>query len=166
MGTYGKLGRAAVCAALLALTVAAGQARAAQVDLTQGWGAARACFVLGGVAECFADGAAMQAREAEVAPALAASASCGAPLRLYANTGYGGRELDLYDRGYWQNLSDYGFDGATSSYRVGSCDTHLAEGGDGGGYWYPGDTSSGHAEPALTAGSSDWDNRISSVYLE
>jgi hypothetical protein len=137
------------------------------IDLSQGWGAAQACLVLAGATECFRDRAAMQAREESLAstPSVA-TATCGSPLRLFSDGGYGGRELDLYDRGYWQNLDAWSFANVLSSYRVGGCGVHLAENANGGGLWYPGDTSAGSAEPALTAGSSNWDNRVSSVYIQ
>jgi hypothetical protein len=141
-----------------------------QIDLAQGWGDARACVVArsGGVVECFADQAGLLAREAQlgarnVAPAAVASASCATPLRLYADTGYGGRELDFYDRGFWQNLSDWSFGNQLSSYRVGGCGVSLADGANGGGSSYPGNTSAGHAEPAMSSG---WDNRVSSIFIK
>ncbi len=140
------------------------------IDLAQGWGQARACLVYqqAGIVECFRDRAGLQAREQQLAasgvlPRVSAAAACSSPLRLSTDIYYGGRELALYDRGYWQNLSTWSFDNQTSSYKVGGCGVHLADYANGGGSWYPGNTSAGWWEPFMLSG---WDNRISSVYLQ
>jgi hypothetical protein len=125
-------------------------------------GDTQACLVLRGITECFPDRAGLAAREAELALALPA-ASCSTPLKLFADSGYGGRELDFYDRGFWQNLSAWSFDNQLSSYKVGACGVHLAENANGGGSWYPGNTSANHSEPSMLSG---WDNRISSIYIQ
>ncbi|MGH9264540.1 MAG: hypothetical protein ACRD1D_07600, partial [Acidimicrobiales bacterium] len=127
------------------------------LNLAESWAEARACLVWrqGGVLECFRSEQALEAREAQLGPRRAEqrstptstiasyayySSSCSSSLRLYDYTWYGGRQLSFWDRGYWQNLSDYGFGDQTSSYIVGGCYAHLAEHGDGGGWWYPGPT--------------------------
>lgn len=139
------------------------------IDLAQGWGDAQACLVseAASVVECFRDRAGLQARETQLQAQLAspatASASCSSPLRLYADSSYGGRELDFYDRGYWQNLSDWSFDNQLSSYKIGPCAAHLAENANGGGSWYPGTTSAGHNEPVMQSG---WSDRVSSIYIQ
>ena len=68
------------------------------IDLSRGWGEARACVVVDTdrLAECFRDIASLQARETELAADVSILASCSTPLRLFANTGYGGQELDIY----------------------------------------------------------------------
>jgi hypothetical protein len=139
------------------------------IDLSQGWGAAQACVVYqgAGVVECFRDAAGLQARETQlqtagVSPATA-TASCSSPLRLFADGSYGGRELDFYDRGYWQNLDTWGFDNQLSSYRVGGCGVYLADGTYGSGSWYPGNTSAGHSESSMLSG---WNDRVSSIYIQ
>ena len=141
-----------------------------QIDLSQGWGEAQACLVdrSAGVIECFRDRAGLMAREAELDAGAAATpssalASCSGPLRLFADSNYGGRELDFYDRGYWQNLSDWSFDNQLSSYKIGPCAAHLAENANGGGSWYPGTTSAGHNEPVMQSG---WSDRVSSIYIQ
>lgn len=141
-----------------------------QIDLSQGWGEAKACLVYqqGGIVECFRDRAGLQAREAQLATSsvlspASALAACSSPLRLYADIYYGGRELALYDRGYWQNLSTWDFDNQLSSYKVGACGVRLAENAYGGGTWYPGSTTAGAWEPFMLSG---WDNRVSSVYIQ
>lgn len=139
------------------------------IELSHGWGDARACLVsqAAGVAECFRDRAGLEARESQlqaqtVSPATA-TASCSTPLRLFADASYGGRELDFYDRGYWQNLGTWGFDNQLSSYRVGGCGVYLADGTYGGGSWYPGNTSAGHSESSMLSG---WNDRVSSIYIQ
>jgi hypothetical protein len=143
------------------------------IDLSQGWGDAQACLVDKGAAtvQCFRDRADLRARESQLetqaVPALSAVASltatCSAPLRLFADGSYGGRELDFYDRGYWQNLSVWGFDNQLSSYIVGGCGAYLADYANGGGSWYPGNTNAGHGEPVVTSG---WNDRVSSIYIQ
>lgn len=135
------------------------------IDLSRGWGEARACVVFDveRVGECYRDVATLQARETEFASEASILASCSTPLRLFANTGYGGQELDIYTRGVWQNLSTWGFDNQLSSYKVGACGSHLAENANGGGSWYPGNTGAGAQSSSMLSG---WDNRVSSVYLQ
>jgi hypothetical protein len=153
-----------------------------KVDLAGDWGEARACLVWrqGGVLECFRSEAALDAREAQLrgggrpAPAqeqeadvtiasasYASSSYCGSSLRLYEHNWYGGRKLSFWDRGYWQNLSDYGFDDKTSSYIVGACYVHLAEHANGWGWWYGGPTYPYAGEPVM-----GWQDVISSIYIE
>jgi hypothetical protein len=152
------------------------------LDLAGDWGEARACLVWrqGGVLECFRTPQALAGRERALSakgggapggPPQPASGtvsafsaySCWSSLRLFDYGGYGGRELDFWDRGFWQNLGDYGFDNSTSSYIVGGCYSHLAEYRDGAGWWYPGDTSPYHGEPYMY---SSWNDRVSSIYIE
>ncbi len=147
------------------------------IDLSGDWDDAQACLIWreGGVLECFRTRQALEARGAELAPGPPASEltesgaavasysySCGPPLKLFDWTGYGGRELWFYDRGYWQNLGDYGFGDRTSSYVVGGCDVYLADYRDGGGWWYPGPTYAYAGEPAMQWG---WQNHLSSIYI-
>jgi hypothetical protein len=148
-----------------------------RLDMAGDWGAARACLVWrqGGVVECFRSAAAMEQRSRQLSSgrgvqaqtgtaALSASSfSCSSSLSLYDYGGYGGRQVSFWDRGYWQNLGDYGFDNSASSYIVGGCYSHLAEYRDGAGWWYPGDTSPYHGEPYMSA---SWNNRVSSIYIE
>jgi hypothetical protein len=154
------------------------------IDLAGDWGDADACLVWrqGGVLECFRTVEELDAREAELAPRRAAASggstrsnaiaggtvagstasySCSSSLRLYEHNYYGGRRLSFWDRGYWQNLSWYGFDNRTSSYLVGACYVHLAEHPDGGGWWYPGPAYPWAGEPAMW-----WQDVISSIYIE
>ena len=142
------------------------------IDLARGWDEARACLVWrqGGVLECFRTAEELDARGAQLRPSqdtttsvAASSYSCSSPLRLYYYTWYGGRQVSFWDRGWWQNLADYGFGDRTSSYVVGACYAHLAEHPDGGGWWYPGPTYPYAGEPVMY---SDWQNTISSIFVE
>ena len=133
-----------------------------QVDLSRGWGEARACMVRRAEpVECFRSAEAMSRREAGLITATA-SYSCVSPLRLYEHTWYGGRQLSFWSPGYWQNLGDYGFNDRTSSYKVGSCYAHLAEHSWGIGRWYPGYTGPYGWEPTMP----EWNDRVSSIYNE
>jgi hypothetical protein len=149
-----------------------------EIDLSAGWFEATACMVWRAVdvVECFRSVEALDNREAEIRQGIEAdgvtetelsalAASCSSPLRLFEHTTYGGRELRFYDRGYWQNLTSWSFNDELSSYKVGACSVHLAEHIGGGGYWYPGDTSAFHWEPAMSAGSTNWNDRVSSIYI-
>jgi hypothetical protein len=178
-----RLATAAVAAIFLAVLPASGLAGASQptppaspslalfegkqIDLSKGWGDARACLVYqgAGIVECFRDQAGLLAREAQLQTQIAdaPATTCSSPLRLFADASYGGRELDFYDRGYWQNLSTWSFDNQLSSYKVGACGVYLADYANGGGSWYPGNTSPGHDEPVMQSG---WDNRVSSIYIQ
>lgn len=141
------------------------------LDLPSGWGEARACLVweTAGVAECFRTEPAMDRRIAELTgsalPAVggAAVATCSTSVRLYEHTGYSGAVLAVVDRARWINLSSYGFDNRTSSYRVGACPAYFADSVGGGGEWYP--TSSTEAGDAASAMLSGWNDRVSSVYV-
>ncbi len=146
------------------------------IDLAGEWGDAKACLIWrqGGVLECFRTTQALEAREVQLAPrraALDASAygataaysySCSSPLRLYEYNWYSGRRLSFWDRGFWQNLGDYGFEDQASSYIVGGCYVYLAEHAYGGGWWYPGPNYPYAGVPAM---SWDWQNTISSIYI-
>ncbi len=152
-----------------------------KIDLAGDWGDATACLVWRqrGVMECFRSEAALDAREAQLGagrPPTAGppaedsqtasryayySSYCSSPLRLYEHPYYGGRRLSFWDRGYWQNLGDYGFDDQTSSYSVGGCYVHLAEHPNGGGWWYPGPTYPYAGDPWM-----GWQDVISSIYIE
>ncbi|MGH8925992.1 MAG: hypothetical protein ACRDWA_15355 [Acidimicrobiia bacterium] len=93
---------------------------------------------------------------------LSMLAQCSTGLRLYDGTGYTGSVLIVLDRSLWINLSSYGFDNRTSSYKVGACSSYFAENSNGGGSWYP--TSATEAWDQASSMQSGWDNRVSSVY--
>lgn len=70
------------------------------IDLSSGWGEATACVVFDAdrLAECFRDTASLHARETALGTDVSILASCSTPLRLFANTGYGGRARHLHAR--------------------------------------------------------------------
>ena len=147
------------------------------IDLTEGWGAARACVVWtrDGETDCYRSEAAADravakrdratARSTAMLPVtspfavpspwtLLWASSCADWLTLYEHTGYGGRSLRFRDQGYYQDLAAWGFAGETSSYRVGSCPATLR---DGGWTAYPGWTGAGATAWSMASG---WNDRI------
>lgn len=94
---------------------------------------------------------------------MSAQVACSSSLRLYDGTGYGGAVLNLSSRSTWLNLSTWGFDNRTSSYRIGACSSNLADYTGGGGSWYPGSASAGAQSSSMQTG---WNNRISSVFIK
>jgi hypothetical protein len=168
---------------LVALAVVAGSATSAGAsparppDLAHGWGNAKACILPpDGAVECFANVAGLRARSDRLragalarsgalarAGALAnglTSASC--PVVLFTGAGYTGNVLEVWPRGYWVNLADYGFDNATVSFYSYGCGFHLADYAWGGGWWYPGYTGPWAATWDMGWG---WDWRVSAVFI-
>jgi hypothetical protein len=134
------------------------------IDLQEGWGAARACTSGGTSTTCYRSEAAMDratavaARSIEITP----FAACSSSLRLYRSTSYGGSVLQLTTRNAYINLSGYGFNNDTSSYRVGACSAGFYDGSGGGAPTYPGSTGANASATSMVSG---WDNRVSSVYI-
>ncbi len=132
------------------------------IDLTKGWGEATACSSDGVSTACFRTEAdmdhALNARSSGPVPL----ASCSSSLRLYRSTGFAGGVLSLTTRNTYINLSAYGFDNDTSSFRVGACAAYFYDGANGGAPLYPGATGAGASASSMASG---WDNRISSVYI-
>lgn len=147
-----------------------------QIDLSEGWGEAQACLIWNdfGVSECFRSEAEMDERIAELEeangksplvgdPVLSGGSTCSGSLRLYDGTSYSSPVLFLADRFQWLNLSAYGFDQKTSSYRVGPCFAYFADLTNGGGDWYP--TSRTEAWDEYPSMINGWNNDVSSVYI-
>ena len=88
--------------------------------------------------------------------------ACASSLRLYNGHSYSGAILFLTTRGTIHNLVDYGFDNATSSYRVGGCSPRCFSLADLGGAVYPGYTGPWAQSPTMAAG---WNNAVSSAYI-
>lgn len=134
------------------------------IDLQEGWGAARACTSDGTSTTCYRSEAAMDRATAEAARSIEITpfAACSSSLRLYRSTSYGGSVLQLTTRGTVINLSGYGFDNDTSSYRVGACSAGFYDGSGGGAPTYPGSTGANASATSMVSG---WDNRVSSVYI-
>ena len=148
----------------------------AQLDLGQSWGSAKACLVQDSGVTCFATEADLNAfiaapadasggivsQVAAAAGTFSALSECGTYLRLYSSTGYGGSLLAIATELNWINLSAYGFDNTTSSYRIGDCAATFRDGSNGGGATYTGPTGAGVSASSMVSG---WDNRVSSIYI-
>ena len=148
----------------------------AEIDLSKSWGEATACVELGDHTECFRTEAEMleahpELGETATTDRMVASqvssdatilATCLTGLRLYRVTSYGGIALTLTTRSIWINLSTYGYDNDTSSYKVGACSSVFRAGASGSGSTYPGNTGAGAVATAMLAG---WDNVVSSVLI-
>lgn len=140
------------------------------IDLRDGWGDAKACTTDGVVTSCYDSEAEMDRATAPNSmltqtPSAVASfllASCASSLRLYNGLSYGTPMLQLSTRGSAINLSTYGWDNATTSYKVGACASVFYDGANGGGSVYPGNTSAGAQSASMVTG---WNDRISSVYI-
>jgi hypothetical protein len=89
-----------------------------------------------------------------------AAACSPTSLRSWENASYGGWVLYWERRQYWGNLTGQ-YNDAVSSFDMGNHSGHLSEHSNGGGYWYPGDTSV--CGFASNMGSS-WNDRVSSEY--
>ena len=76
---------------------------------------------------------------------------------------YTGSVASLADRERWANIGN-GMNNRGSSFVMGDHSGHLAEGYDGFGHWYPGDTGVCAFENNLNTNGSGWNNRISSRY--
>lgn len=134
------------------------------IDLSEGWGGAAACSSDGVTATCYRSEAEMDraAMASMASMAIVPLASCASSLRLYRSTSYGGAVLQLTTRGVYLNLSAYGFDNDTSSYKVGACASYFYDGANGGSPLYPGGTGANASATSMLTG---WDNRVSSVYI-
>ena len=132
------------------------------IDLTKGWGEATACWSKGESTACFRTEAEMDRTMNARSNGPTPLASCSSSLRLYRSTGFAGGVLSLTTQNTYINLSAYGFDNDTSSYRVGACAAAFYDGANGGAPLYPGATGAGASASSMAAG---WDNRISSVYI-
>jgi hypothetical protein len=149
-----------------------------ELELGESWGDANACIELGDHTECFrteqqllaahphygATGSTAKSTETVAAAtgAVTPSATCLSPLRLYRLTGFKGGTLVLTTRGVVLNLSTYGFDNDTSSFRVGACASTFWSGAFGSGSVYPGPTGACTSASSMSSG---WNNVLSSVYI-
>lgn len=129
------------------------------------WLDAEACLVwpeLLPAPECFPTEQEMDSRIAQLRDsAPAARLACSGTLRLYDGTSYGTPVLALSPGALWTNLSTYGFDNRTSSYRIGPCDAQFAADPWGGGAFYPQSATAAYmSSPSMISG---WNNRVSSV---
>jgi len=156
------------------------------VDLTAGWQDAQACLVwpeMLDAVECFSSEAQLEVRIVELGGTLprqqatavttrampraggsaTAGSSCSSFVRLYDGTSYTGASLWLSTRFTWLNLSPFGFDQRTSSFKIGACSAYFADYADGGGAKYPTWATQAYDVAAWMA--SGWDNDVSSVFI-
>lgn len=132
------------------------------IRLADGWGEAQACISDGVNARCYRSEAEMDAAEHPAGDGPIAFAHCALPtLKLYRGTNYGGGVLELTARGVYHNLSAYGFDNDTESYKIGPCTARFYDIWTTSGL-YPGSTSANTWSATMSTG---WANRISSVYI-
>jgi hypothetical protein len=145
------------------------------LNLAESWGEAAACIESSDGVECFRTDSELNTamRRLNVAEpgvigagvadgGVVALASCSSSLRLYRSINWAGGTLVLTTRGVVHNLSTYGFDNDTSSYRVGACSSTFWAGSSGSGSVYPGPTNANSSANMMRPG---WDNVVSSVYI-
>lgn len=141
------------------------------IDLSEGWGSARACAELGSVTECYDTLAELLTAHPElglgggalkggVAITATALVNCATTLRLYDGTSYSGTVLILSTRGIILNLSAYGFDNKPSSYKNGACATGMYSLSNAGGSSF--NVNANVQSSSMPAG---FNNVISSVYI-
>lgn len=136
-----------------------------EIPADEVWEVASACVVRDdGVMECYRT---TEEREEEADDLNSmedseAGTMSSCPVRLYSSTFYGGSELTLNTRLMWHNLSNYGFNNATSSYKISGCSATFRSGSNGSGYTYPGST---YEWAWCSSMSSGWNNRVSSVWI-
>jgi hypothetical protein len=139
------------------------------IDLAKDWGAARACAVLSAQdVQCFDSQDEMNAAVGTSSPDSMTSAStmttasltCGGWLYLYDGSAYSGRSLAFQDRGYWQNLSTWGFDNQMSSWWNNTgCTAYASWDANGGGAYL---VMSAYSSQAYLG---SWDNQASAIYI-
>ncbi len=130
------------------------------IDLQADRGDAVACAITDTGNRCYRSEAAMD--RAEQTQPAARAGSCSSSVRLYNGTGYSGNVTSIYATGTWVNLSTYGVDNTTSSYRIGACSAAFRSGSYGTGSNYPGSTSAYSSSATMLSG---WNNVVSSVRL-
>lgn len=130
------------------------------IDMSADRSEAVACAITATGNRCYRSEAEMDRNEQTVPAARAGS--CSSSLRLYSGTGYSGGVTSIFARNTWINLSTYGADNTTSSYKVGACSTAFRSGNFGTGSNYPGSTSAYAQSTSMVSG---WNNVVSSVRL-
>ena len=87
--------------------------------------------------------------------------TCSSSVRLYDGTSFTGSVLSLSIQWQTLNLSSYGFDNRTSSYRIGPCGADFYSGANTAGSLYGGATWAGASASSMGS----WNNILSSVYI-
>jgi hypothetical protein len=140
------------------------------IDLRKSWGSAEACYVTATATHCFDSEKEMDQFIAATDPEVLAPAShgwarravCSSTLRLYDVTSYNSQLVALNLRGSVIDLSTYGVDNRTTSYKVGACSATFWQGAGATGTVYPGNTAAGAQFPNMVTG---WNDTISSVFI-
>lgn len=136
------------------------------IDLSVDWEEATACDVGPTGIVCYRSEKELSAaarRRASSSSAVGTMALyCGSSLKLYDGISYTGNMLALNLRFTPLNLSAYGFDNVTTSYKVGACDVELYAGPNLTGSTYPGNTAVYAQSSSMSTG---WNNLVSSVYI-
>jgi hypothetical protein len=130
------------------------------IDLSKGWGDAKACITDGTTTQCFRSETEMQSAPSTQIATLATG--CIPSVMLYSGTYFTGLALNLTASNSVIALSGYGFDNITSSYGIGYCNASFYDGLNKSTAQYPGPTN---AYASATVMMSGWDNRISSVFI-
>lgn len=147
----------------------------ATIDLSESWGDATSCAELDGAVYCYRTESQLLEAHPELddqtsvgvdamttTDGVSLASGCSTALRLYSGTGYSGNALYLTSRYLTINLSTYGFDNLTSSYRVGACATAFYSGTNLSGSQYPGSTGAWASASTMATG---WNNVVSSVII-
>ena len=141
------------------------------IDMSADWATATACAITPTGNRCYLDEEAMDLAELQHTPGKAVAtgtsgispaSSCATTLKLYTGASFTGSVVSLSTQATWINLSAYGIDNATSSYKVGACSSVFREGVAGTGSTYPGSTVAGAQATSMVTG---WDNTVSSVRI-
>lgn len=130
------------------------------IDLSTGWGEAKACTTDGTTTRCFRSEAEMRAATSTNVTALATA--CTPSVMLYSGTYFSGLSLNLTLSNVQYKLSTFNFDNITSSFGIGYCDAHFYDGLSSLTAQYPGSTVAYASASVMVAG---WNNRISSVFI-
>lgn len=160
--------RAAISASVIACTVLLGPFCGLSAAAAVAPQVAPACLVLaGGGEQCFSSVSELQVAIGQEAsrhgPRATPEGALSCSVILFSGAGYSGQALGLTTPYEWINLVNYGFADAAVSFLSSGCGFHLAQGVNGGGYWYPGYTGPGASCPNMGAG---WNDTVQSVYIE
>lgn len=139
------------------------------IDLAVDWEGATACSIGPQISVCFQTEAEMDEAlnssdllRAESAEPIQPFSVCSTSLRLYDGISYTGTVVNFSTRVTFINLSGYGFDNLTSSYKVGGCSVNMYSKASGGGSSYPGNTAANAQSASMSTG---WNNLVSSVFI-
>ncbi len=137
------------------------------IDMAKGWESATACAVSDSAAVCFATEREMDSYLAstatQVTSGAAAAGVCSTSMRLYDGASYTGNVLWLSSQWTFLNLSNFGFDNMTTSYKIGACSSYFYSGASGGGSLYP--IQNTEAFDQYSTMLSGWNNVLSCVYM-